>query len=67
MANGITVLAGAAEVERLHSIAKAAAIQTGAKGGALDALTADITTSLIKQSNKNELSNLRRASLRVVD
>jgi hypothetical protein len=44
------------EVARLHSVAYAAAIQTGAKGQKLDGLTSQIFLALAEQANGTALA-----------
>lgn len=57
------------EITRLHSIAYAAAIQTGAKGYALDVATASIFESLADQANCLALMDMAEppVSLAAVD
>lgn len=54
------------EVERLHSIAYAAAIQTGAKGDELDSVTADVFRALAQQANRAEQRARERPNLQLV-
>jgi len=54
------------EVERLHSIAYAAAIQTGAKGVELDETTAAIFAALAAQTNSSIAKAQSRPPLRLV-
>ncbi|MBN9505032.1 MAG: hypothetical protein J0I69_03305 [Altererythrobacter sp.] len=55
------------EVERLHSIAYAAAIQTGAKGIELDEVTSGIFRALAEQANRSVLRAREQPKLRVVE
>ena len=66
METGIPVLAGRNEVERLHGVAKAAALQTGAQGDALDMMIADVLEILLRQSNRQEIALHRRTSLHAI-
>jgi hypothetical protein len=54
------------EAERLHSIAYAAAIQTGAKGEELDEVTAAIFAALAAQTNRSIAKAQSRPPLRLV-
>lgn len=66
MMRGQPVLGGVDEAMRLHSIAKVAALQTGAKGAELDQVIATILTTLIGQSNRGIIAERARPQLRVV-
>lgn len=67
MDNGQPILVGEDEAIRLHAIAHTAAIQTGLQDYALDVLTAEIFSALVKHSNVAAMQLHRRSSLRVVE
>lgn len=66
MADGLPLLSGEADIERLHDIARTAAIQTGAKGPDLDRVIAEIFTALAMQANKIELAARQPSHLQLV-
>ena len=55
------------EIERLHGIAYAAAIQTGAKGEALDQVTSDVFRALAGQANADLIGAAKRPALRLIE
>lgn len=61
------VLGGVDELDRLHGIARTAALQTGAKGLELEEVTAEILFALIAQSNRAIGADQRRPNLQLVD
>lgn len=55
------------EVARLSAIAHTAAIQTGAKGNALDAVMGEIFIVLAKHANVMALNEARKPALRLIE
>ena len=71
MAERLPLLFDMAEVERLHEIARIAALQAVAKpgepGGELDHVTAEIFATLAMQANRTVLSAQTRPPLRLIE
>lgn len=66
MSGGVPILCGMDEFERLHRVAYAAAIQTGAKGDALDHVLAGIVRVLLAEANRATIRAERHPPLRLV-
>jgi hypothetical protein len=64
---GLPLIIPEDEMIRLHSIAYAAAIQTGAKGHSLDCLTAELFTALAKQASLQVIEVQTPPSLRLIE
>ena len=63
---GLPIICDPDEMERVHSIAFTAAIQTGARGEELDQMTSGIFRVMIGQTNRAEMKARRQQPLRLI-
>jgi hypothetical protein len=66
MTERLPLLFGEDEIVRLHSLAYATAIQTGAKVNELDEVTSEVFRSLARQANRAVISAQHHPRLRLV-
>jgi hypothetical protein len=64
--SGLPLVCEMSEAQRLHSLAYATAIQSGAKGYELDEVTASLFTDLVEHANRSVIKDRSRPILRLV-